>query len=132
MTLQIIKSITVGSVGAGLTYFRYPRATINLMSQNINLALGIGVTLAVGSLFAETLHSYVFPHIHFTDKMSDTVSSLVAGGACATGSVAVFYLSDPRIINDLGMGMIVAGAFGSEMVGDYVYRKFIHNMVDSD
>jgi hypothetical protein len=128
--IAILKSVTVGAVGAGLTYFRYPQGTLKLFGQNFSLALGVGMAVLGGSVVAELIHSYVFPHIHALDKMSEPVSAVLAGASNSVGATAVFYLSDKTIVNDLGLPMIVAGAMFSEIVGDYVYTKFVHPMVE--
>ena len=128
--IALLKSITVGSVGAGLTYFRYPRGTIDFFGKNFSLALGVGMAVLTGSLVAELIHSYVFPHIHALDKMSEPVSAILAGASNSAGAIGVFTLSNPKIVNELGLPMIVAGAMMSEVVGDYVYSKFLHPMMD--
>ncbi len=126
---MIIKSLTVGAVGFGLTQFRYPQGSLELFGQNISLGLGVGVAVAVGSLVAELIHSYVFPHIHSLDKLSEPISAVLAGASNSVGAGAMFYLSDKRIVNDIGLPMILAGSMMSEVVGDYLYTKFIHPML---
>ena len=126
---MLMKSLTVGMVGAGLTYFRYPKGTLELFGTNLSLSLGVGVAVMVGSLVAEMVHTYVFPHIHALDKLSEPVSAVLAGASNSAGATAMFYLSDKRIVQDLGLPMIVAGSMLSEVVGDYVYSKFLANML---
>jgi len=128
--IPILKSVTVGSIGAGITYFRYPKGTLELFGQTLPLALGVGVAVLTGSIVAELIHSYVFPHIHALDKMSEPVSAVLAGASNTAGAIGVFSLSDPKIVSDLGLPMIVAGAMFSEIVGDYIYTKFIHPMME--
>jgi hypothetical protein len=127
--IPILKSITVGAVATGLTYFRYPLGTLTLFNMNYSLALGVGISVMIGSVLAELAHSYIFPQVHFLDKMSEPVSAVVAGGACTVGAMTMFYLSDPKIINDLGIPLIVASAFLSEVSGDYIFTKFLHPML---
>ena len=128
--IALLKSITVGAVGAGLTYFRYPKGSIDLFGQNFSLALGVGMAVLSGSLVAELIHSYVFPHIHALDKMSEPVSAVMAGASNSVGAVAVFYLSNPKIVSEMGLPMIIMGAMLSEVVGDYAYSKFLHPMLE--
>ena len=128
--IALLKSVTVGVVGAGLTYFRYPRGTIDFFGKNFSLALGVGMAVLTGSLVAELIHSYVFPHIHALDKMSEPVSAVLAGASNSAGAISVFYLSNPKIVNELGLPMIVMGSFLSEVVGDWMYTKFIHPMLE--
>ena len=128
--IALLKSVTVGAVGAGLTYFRYPRGTIDFFGNNFSLALGVGMAVLTGSLVAELIHSYVFPHIHALDKMSEPVSAILAGASNSAGAIGIFTLSNPKIVNELGLPIIVAGAMMSEVVGDYVYSKFLHPMMD--
>ena len=111
--IALLKSVTVGAVGAGLTYFRYPRGTIDLFGKNFSLALGVGMAVLTGSLVAELIHSYVFPHIHALDKMSEPVSAILAGASNSAGAIGVFTLSNPKIVHELGLPMIVAGAMMS-------------------
>ena len=75
---------------AGLTYFRYPRGTIDLFGKNFSLALGVEMKVAVGSLVAELIHSYVFPHIHALDKMSEPVSAILAGASNSVGAISIY------------------------------------------
>ena len=128
--IALLKSVTVGAVGAGLTYFRYPRGTIDFFGKNFSLALGVGMAVLTGSLVAELIHSYVFPHIHALDKMSEPVSAILAGASNSAGAIGVFTLSNPKIVNEIGLPMIVAGAMMSEVVGDYVFSKFLNPMLD--
>jgi hypothetical protein len=127
--IPILKSITVGTVATGLTYFRYPTGTLTLFNMNYSLALGVGIAVMAGSILAEVLHMYAFPQVHFLDKMSEPVSAVVAGVSCTVGATTMFYLSDPKIINDLGLPLIVASAMLAEVTGDYVFTKFIHPMI---
>ena len=101
--IPILKSITVGAVASGLTYFRYPKGTLELFGSNLSLSIGVGVAVMTGSLVAELFHSYVFPHIHALDKASEPVSAMIAGASNSVGALSVFYLSDPQIINSLGL-----------------------------
>ena len=128
--IALLKSVTVGAVGAGLTYFRYPRGSIDLFGQNFSLALGVGMAVLTGSLVAELIHSYVFPHIHALDKMSEPVSAVLAGASNSAGAIGVFSLSNPKIVSELGLPMIVAGAMLSEVVGDYVYSRFLNPIIE--
>ena len=127
--IAILKAVTVGVVGAGLTYFRYPKGTQELFGSHLSLSIGVGVAVMTGSLVAELFHSYVFPHIHALDKASEPVSAIVAGASCSAGAMSVFYLSDPQIINSLGLPMIVLGSVLSEVTGDYLFTKFINPML---
>ena len=128
--IALLKSITVGTIGAGLTYFRYPKGSIDLFGQNFSLALGVGMAVLSGSLFAELIHSYVFPHIHALDKLSEPISALMSGASNSVGAIGVFSLSNPKIVSEMGLPMIVMGAMLSEVVGDYAYSKFLHPMLE--
>ena len=72
----------------GLTYFRYPKGSIDLFGQTFSLALGVGMAVLSGSLVAELIHSYVFPHIHALDKLSEPISALMSGASNSVGAVS--------------------------------------------
>ena len=127
--IAILKSLTVGLVGSGLTYFQYPRGTIELFNTKFPLALGIGLVVFGGSLLAELSHSYIFPHIHTLDKLSEPLTEVVAATTNTLGAGGLLYLSDKSLLNDIGMPMILMASVGSEVVGDYIYTKFLHPML---
>ena len=120
--IALLESVTVGAVGAWLTYFRYPRGSIDLFGQKFSLALGVGMAVLTGSLVAESINSYVFPQIHALDKMSEPVSAVSAGVSNSVGAITVFALSNPKIVNELGLPMIAMGSFLS-VVGHPMIEK---------
>ena len=125
MKFDFTRSFAVGASAGGMTYFRYPNGTLSLYGQSMPLWAGVGISVVVGSLVSEMLHSYVFPNISSEDRLNESVSMATGIGMTAGATTGVLYLSSPVIVSELGLANIAIASIGAELVGDWINRKVI-------
>ena len=126
--MLLVKPLVVGAVGGAYTYFMKP-GTITLFSYTMPLPVGVFAALVGGSLLADVAHDYIFPQIHVEDKVSEPVSAVLAGGINTAGVAGIYYLSNPEIVNALGLPFLAMVGVGSEVIGTYAYEKFLGPMI---
>ena len=62
------------------------------------------------------------------DKFSDSTSALLAMGAGAGGSMAVYAMYDERILRELGYGKVAMMGMVTEALSSYAYNTFVKPM----
>jgi hypothetical protein len=125
MNFNFTRSLSVGGVASAMTYFRYPSGNISLYGQAMPLWAGVGISVMLGSLISETLHSQVYPNISPEERLTETVSLATSVGLTAGSTSGVLYLSNPVIVSELGLGQIAIASLASELIGDWVDRKIV-------
>ena len=97
----------------------------------VSVPLMIGTAVGLGSIVAELSHSYIFPHIHWLDKSSEKASLALASGISGAGMAGVLSLSNPNVINELGLATILGAGVVTELVGDQIYTRFVQKPYES-
>lgn len=140
----LVKPAVVGVVGYGLSSVVFSKvidsrwgsdkfsfASNSMLSflsygkDTVSVPMLAGTAVMVGSILAEVAHSWVFPHIHFLDKSSEKASLALASGLSGAGMAGVLSVSNPAVINELGLLTILGAGVVTELVGDQVYNRFV-------
>lgn len=125
--MKLVKAMTVGAIGGGLVRYKLGNQVLDIFGMTSLPAWAVmAAVLMTGSIISEYSHDLIFPHIDFLDKMSEPASAVLSTGVSSASALGTLYLDDARLINEIGLYTIIGCAVGSEVVGDYVYRKFLH------
>ena len=126
------KAATCATVGAGITAVAEgPRTTVFLPMANTRVPLWAagGVAAGTASVLADYTHDVLMPSWSLDDKFSTTTGTVLAMGAGAGGSMAVYAAYDPRILRELGYSRVAAYGMASEAIGAYAYNNVVKPMM---
>ena len=84
-----------------------------------------GLAIGLSFVAAEVVHDKVFPLIHSFDKLSEPISAGVSAGMTGGSNVLVHTLYNSQSVEKLGISKLLLVGAGSEVLGDYLYSKFI-------
>ena len=124
---KAMKSLTIGATTATALYLLGGDAA----KQNVfglPLALSVGMLNGLTSLSTQFVHDSLLSHIPHNERFAQTETVLLNGGASFAIPSGVLYLKGniPDVGNAVKLGGVCAG---SDILGDYIYEKILHDMV---
>ena len=135
MTESLTRSMTVGSTASAIAYAMRPNTKINLrllgITQQIPLAVGVGLGTFVGSYAGALAHDFLLPGLHITQRFQDPAAAALSLATVTGANYGSLLAMNSTLPGELGMIQIAGWAIGTEVLGSYIYDSVINPMIVS-
>ena len=116
-------SANAGLIGAGISYYMRPNATLflSLINSEIPLWVALGASTAGAHLISSMIIENVFPALDMSEKFREPTPAALIIATNAAASSALLYAMNPLAVGELSIPRILMYSVISDVAGSYVY-----------
>ena len=120
---NIGRSANAGLIGAGISYYMRPNATLflSLIGSEIPLWVALGGSTATAHLISSMILENMFPALDMFQKFREPTSAALSIATNAATSLALLYAMNPLAVGELSIPRILMYSVVSDVAGNYVY-----------
>jgi len=116
----------IGTLAANYLLLSPGEEMVTIFGQTVPVSVALFTGLYLASAASELAADYLIPQMSRSDA-AGTISGVLPAVAVAAANAGIWGLGNSAAASELGFGGLLGVGAGSEILGDYIWRKVLAN-----